>query len=51
MTLFYMWLDVKAKDKMKDLQERIDKAIDYLSKEHYFEEEKKYLLNILKGDE
>ena len=27
LTLFYMWLDEKAKDKTKDLQRRIDKTI------------------------
>lgn len=38
-TLFYMWLDAKAKDKMKQLQEekedyksRYEKAIDKMSK-------------------
>ena len=33
MTLFYMWLDTKAKDKMKDLQQRINNAIKYIEKE------------------
>ena len=30
MTLFYMWLDIKAKDKIKALHQRIDKAIEYI---------------------
>lgn len=30
LTLFYMWIDNKAKDKMKNLQQRIDKAIRML---------------------
>lgn len=32
LTLFYMWLDEKAKDKMKQLENNRDKAIDYLEK-------------------
>ena len=33
MTLFYMWIDNKAKDKMKELQKRIDQAIEYVEKQ------------------
>ena len=33
LTLFYMWLDEKAKDKMKELEQRIDKAIEYIEKQ------------------
>lgn len=43
LTLFYMWLDEKAKDKMKELQQRIDKAIEYIES-HWIEyEEAKYI--------
>lgn len=31
LTLFYMWLDEKAKDKMKQLNDRIDKAFSNLT--------------------
>lgn len=57
LTLFYMWLDEKAKDKMKKLQQRIDKAIEYINL--YAGIDNNYcldyhdlnpLLNILKGD-
>ena len=30
LTLFYMWLDERAKDKMKDLQQKIEKAIEII---------------------
>lgn len=59
LTLFYMWLDEKAKDKMKQLQEENEKLKednDFLKKElsklvrKYLKDD---LLNILqgKGDE
>lgn len=32
MTLFYMWLDEKAKDKMKSLQQEVEEQKDMLSK-------------------
>lgn len=32
LTLMYMYCDEKAKDKIKDLQNRIDKAIEYINK-------------------
>lgn len=62
LTLFYMWLDEKAKDKMKKLQqenekskERIDKAIEYiydfsLADSIILKRSYKDLLKILKGD-
>lgn len=34
MTLMFMWCDEKAKDKIKDLQQRIDKAIEYIKVEY-----------------
>ena len=43
LTLFYMWINEKAKDKMKELQQRIDKAIEYMkynATSNYFDEEK-----------
>ena len=53
MTLFYMWLDVKAKDKMKELEQenedyksRCEKAIDKLTiKQARFINEKDYVLD------
>ena len=61
LTLFYMWIDNKAKDKMKDLQQRIDKAIEYIENtyigsilEVHCGEEEEYtepLLEILKGSD
>lgn len=54
LTLFYMWLDEKAKDKIKELENRINKAIEYIgSREMYnddFDTETNKLLNLLKGD-
>ena len=41
MTLMFMWCDEKAKDKIKDLQTKIDKAIKYI-KEH---QEKQFAFN------
>ena len=56
LTLFYMWLDTKAKDKMKQLENNRDKAIEY--NEHLIEHAKyhlnlghlKKMRKILKGD-
>lgn len=64
LTLFYMWLDEKAKDKMKELQQRIEKAISILNKRkedtedfswvemrrNSYYEECDEVINILKGD-
>lgn len=59
LTLFYMWLDTKAKDKMKQLQQRNEKAIEYIKNRSFDEVSigpfdndfncKENLLNILEG--
>lgn len=62
LTLFYMWIDNKAKDKMKELQQRINKAIEeinhydtmakHIDDNIYLDEELvNNLLEILKGKE
>ena len=51
MTLFYMWLDAKVKDKIKELQQRIDKTIEYIEHEDWNTEYDKKLLNILQGSD
>ena len=62
LTLMYMYCDEKAKDKIKELQNKIDKAIEYINKHiriddeypAYMElliEERDELLEILKGDD
>ena len=55
LTLMFMYCDEEAKDKIKDLQQRIDKAIEYINKlkeypylERYYVGE---LLEILGGKE
>lgn len=35
LTLMFMYCDLKAKDKIKELQERIDKAIEYIHSTEY----------------
>ena len=66
LTLFYMWLDEKAKDKIKELKDRINKAIAYIEKykqvydidgsvepkldEFSILASPKYLIDLLKGD-
>ena len=54
MTLMFMWCDEKSKDKIKNLQQRIDKAIEYI-KEHYptstiNDQDDKYKLLKILGD-
>ena len=65
MTLFYMWLDEKAKDKIKKLQEEnkellkksysddviITKATEWVKKNMYYFPRPDELLNILNGDD
>ena len=59
LTLMFMYCDEKAKDKIKELKDRIDKVIEYIEKHtenidrgKYYEDyvETYYLLKILKGD-
>ena len=50
LTLFYMWLDEKAKDKIKELtdyKERNEKAIDFVKRMPAPANYKKWLLEIL----
>lgn len=56
MTLMFMWCDEKAKDKIKQLQERIDKAIEEIElyrnqKTGNLDRRFNGILNILKGNE
>lgn len=37
LTLMFMYCDEKAKDKIKELQERINKAIEYIDKEWHWD--------------
>ena len=62
LTLMFMYCEEKAKDKIKELQERINKAIEYIEKEgehtdcsgepiYYLDEEQEEeLLKILRGE-
>ena len=36
LTLMFMYCDEKAKDKIKDLQQKINKAIEYMNSEEFF---------------
>ena len=64
MTLMFMWCDEKAKDKIKDLQHKIDKAIEYIKHSWWLRTDQVYdtskdlkdweaieLLEILEGKE
>lgn len=57
LTLFYMWIDEKAKDKMKELQQRINEALEYIKycqtsdDDIYPVIEAEKMIEILKGEE
>jgi len=40
MTLMFMWCDEKAKDKINKLQQKIDKAIEYIKEHSYLVQDK-----------
>lgn len=57
LTLFYMWIDEKAKDKMKELQQRINEALEYIKycqtsdDDIYPVIEAEKMIELLKGEE
>lgn len=52
MTLMMMWTTEKVKDENKELKDRIDKAVEYATKEMRIVNDNEYhkLVEILKGD-
>lgn len=50
LTLMFMYCDIKANDKIKELQERIDKAIECIENNTCWELRTSKVLEILRGE-
>jgi cell division protein FtsB len=50
LTLMFMYCDEKAKDKIKDLQNRINKAIEYIEENTCWDLRTSKVLEILRGE-
>ena len=51
LTLMFMYCDEKAKDKIKELKERINKAIEYIEENTCWDLRTSKVLEILKGED